>query len=102
MTQIFYSLEEVPGGFGPSVAVTGNFDGVHRGHSQIIADVIRDADSNGWRSIAITFDPHPEQLSTACICSQTDHSHSGTPASSLPPLELMPFWCFLFVTRWPV
>jgi len=60
MTQIFYSLDEIPAGFGPSVAVIGNFDGVHRGHSQVIGAVLADAHGNGWRSIAITFDPHPE------------------------------------------
>jgi riboflavin kinase / FMN adenylyltransferase len=60
MTQIFCSLEEIPAGFGPSVAVIGNFDGVHRGHAQVLATVTAEARDNGCRSIAITFDPHPE------------------------------------------
>jgi riboflavin kinase / FMN adenylyltransferase len=60
--QIFRSLVEIPSGFGPSVAVIGNFDGVHRGHSLVLAAVTAEARSNGWRAIAITFDPHPEQF----------------------------------------
>jgi riboflavin kinase / FMN adenylyltransferase len=58
--QVFRSLEEIPGGFGPSVAVIGNFDGVHRGHHQVMSTVAAEARANGYRSIAITFDPHPE------------------------------------------
>jgi riboflavin kinase / FMN adenylyltransferase len=60
MTQIFRSLDEVPAGFGPTVAVIGNFDGVHRGHHQVLTTVAAEARQRGWRSIAITFDPHPE------------------------------------------
>jgi riboflavin kinase/FMN adenylyltransferase len=62
MMRIFRSLDEVPAGFGPSVAVIGNFDGVHRGHSQVLGTVAAEARALGFRSIAITFDPHPEQF----------------------------------------
>jgi riboflavin kinase/FMN adenylyltransferase len=62
MPQVFQSLAEVPAGFGPSVAVIGNFDGVHRGHAQVLGAVTAEARSKGLRSIAITFDPHPEQF----------------------------------------
>jgi riboflavin kinase/FMN adenylyltransferase len=60
--QVFCSLDDVPAGFGPSAAVIGNFDGVHRGHAQVIGAVIADARANGWRPIAVTFDPHPEKF----------------------------------------
>lgn len=58
---VFRSLEEIPEGFGPSVAAIGNFDGVHRGHRAILAAVVREARATGSRAVAITFDPHPEQ-----------------------------------------
>jgi len=60
--RVFHSLDEVPPGFGPSVAVIGNFDGVHRGHQQVLAAVAEEARTKGYRSIAITFHPHPEQF----------------------------------------
>lgn len=57
---VYRSLHEVPAGFGPSVAAIGNFDGVHRGHQQILAAVVAEARSRGLRAVAITFDPHPD------------------------------------------
>jgi riboflavin kinase/FMN adenylyltransferase len=62
MTAIWRSIDEVPETFGPSVAAIGNFDGVHRGHAQVIAAVRAEARAKGCRSVAITFDPHPEQF----------------------------------------
>lgn len=60
--RVFRSIEEVPSDFGPSVATIGNFDGVHRGHRAVIADVIQRARSLHARSVAITFEPHPVRL----------------------------------------
>ena len=68
MPQVFSSLAEIPAGFGPSVAVIGNFDGVHRGHVQVLDAVVAEASSHGWRSIAITFDPHPEKFLRPANC----------------------------------
>jgi riboflavin kinase/FMN adenylyltransferase len=60
--QIFRQLADVPSDFGPSIATIGNFDGVHRGHQWVIAEVVAQARSLGIRSIAITFDPHPARI----------------------------------------
>jgi riboflavin kinase/FMN adenylyltransferase len=60
--QIFRQLAEVPPNFGPSIATIGNFDGVHRGHQWVIAEVVARARSLGINSIAITFDPHPARV----------------------------------------
>jgi riboflavin kinase/FMN adenylyltransferase len=59
---VFRSLAEIPAGFGPSVATIGNFDGVHLGHREILSSVVRDARGQKARAVAITFDPHPEQV----------------------------------------
>jgi riboflavin kinase/FMN adenylyltransferase len=60
--KIFRQLAEVPSNFGPSIATIGNFDGVHRGHQWVIAEVVARARSLGLQSVAITFDPHPARI----------------------------------------
>ena len=40
----------------------GNFDGVHRGHAALIAELRRQAEAFGGPAIALTFDPHPIEL----------------------------------------
>jgi riboflavin kinase/FMN adenylyltransferase len=59
---VYRSLAEIPRGIGPSVAAIGNFDGVHLGHQEILASVVRQAKTLGARAVAITFDPHPQQF----------------------------------------
>ncbi len=59
---VFRSLKEIPAGFGPTMAAIGNFDGVHLGHRENLAAVVKEARSAGARAVAITFDPHPERF----------------------------------------
>ena len=40
----------------------GAYDGVHRGHQAVIAEVRRRALERGARSVVITFDPHPASV----------------------------------------
>lgn len=40
----------------------GNFDGVHRGHAALLAEMRRQADGLGGPAVALTFDPHPIEL----------------------------------------
>jgi riboflavin kinase / FMN adenylyltransferase len=40
----------------------GNFDGVHRGHAALLAEVRRQADAFGGPAVALTFEPHPIEL----------------------------------------
>ena len=42
-----------------SVVTIGNFDGVHRGHQQVIGRVVARAHEIGGTSVVTTFDPHP-------------------------------------------
>jgi riboflavin kinase/FMN adenylyltransferase len=60
--KIFRSLEEVPADFGPTIVSVGNFDGVHRGHQQVLQEVVRRAHANGSKAIAVTFEPHPFRI----------------------------------------
>ena len=57
--QIWNSLAEVPRGFGPCVVTLGNFDGLHRGHQEVLGRVRAEARARGAAAVALTFDPHP-------------------------------------------
>ena len=60
--KIFRSLDEVPGGFGPSVVTIGNFDGVHCGHRSVIRQVVQRARERGAQAVLVTLDPHPRSV----------------------------------------
>jgi riboflavin kinase/FMN adenylyltransferase len=59
---VFRSVEAASGQFGPCALTIGNFDGVHCGHQRLFREVAHLASVNGWRSAALTFDPHPTQV----------------------------------------
>jgi riboflavin kinase/FMN adenylyltransferase len=42
-----------------SIVTVGNFDGVHRGHQSLLAQLVSRAESTGHPSAVTTFDPHP-------------------------------------------
>lgn len=60
--RIFRDLKEIPLSFGPTVVSVGNFDGVHRGHQEILARMVQSAAKRSLQSVAVTFDPHPLRL----------------------------------------
>ena len=45
-----------------SILTIGSFDGLHRGHQEIIKKVITTANAVGEKSVVITFDPHPKEI----------------------------------------
>jgi riboflavin kinase/FMN adenylyltransferase len=46
----------------PAVVTIGNFDGVHLGHQKLVRQAADRARALGLSSLAITFEPHPEQI----------------------------------------
>jgi len=60
--QVFHKLEDVPADFGPSLVSVGNFDGVHRAHACVLAEIVRRARQNGSKAVAVTFEPHPGRI----------------------------------------
>ena len=60
--RVYRSLAELPPDFGPSAVTIGNFDGVHRGHCEILRRVKALADARGWKPSVLTFDPHPTKV----------------------------------------
>lgn len=53
------ALDEVPADLGPTVAVIGNFDGVHLGHQHVVRRAREIARAEGLHVVVVTFDPHP-------------------------------------------
>lgn len=59
---VYRHLDELPGKLGPTVLSVGNFDGVHRAHQHVLAEIIRRARELGATSMVVTFDPHPVRI----------------------------------------
>jgi riboflavin kinase/FMN adenylyltransferase len=62
LVQRWRGLEAVPNGWGRSVVTIGVFDGMHRGHTQLVAHAVRRAHALGVPSVLMTFDPHPSEV----------------------------------------
>jgi riboflavin kinase/FMN adenylyltransferase len=60
--QRWRGVESAPSGWGRCVVTIGVFDGVHRGHQQIIGAAVARAQALGVPSVVLTFDPHPSEV----------------------------------------
>ena len=60
--QVFRKLEDVAAGFGPTLLTVGNFDGVHRAHTRVLDNIVPRAREQGFKSVALTFEPHPVRI----------------------------------------
>ena len=60
--QHYHSLEEVS--LKNSWLTIGVFDGVHRGHREIIRKLVQDAHKKNALAVVLTFDPHPATVLT--------------------------------------
>ncbi|NLT51816.1 MAG: bifunctional riboflavin kinase/FAD synthetase [Ignavibacteria bacterium] len=48
-----------------TVVTVGSFDGLHKGHMDIINRVVREAEKSSLKSCVVTFDPHPRTVVTS-------------------------------------
>ncbi|NNG98568.1 bifunctional riboflavin kinase/FAD synthetase [Gordonia araii] len=55
-------LDDIPADWGRCVVTIGVFDGVHRGHAQLIKAATTAAAERGLPSVLMTFDPHPAEV----------------------------------------
>ena len=60
MSRVARTLGEVEAS--PSIVTIGVFDGVHRGHRTLLGRARREAEDQGLRSVAVTFDRHPMEV----------------------------------------
>lgn len=51
-----------PAAYRGGIVAIGNFDGVHRGHQRMIAELVRQSREQGAPAVVFTFDPHPIEL----------------------------------------
>ncbi|HZD05788.1 MAG TPA: adenylyltransferase/cytidyltransferase family protein, partial [Longimicrobiales bacterium] len=47
---------------GGTVVTVGTFDGVHRGHWEVLQEIRARAEQTGRRSVLVTFHPHPLRI----------------------------------------
>jgi riboflavin kinase / FMN adenylyltransferase len=60
--EVFRHIEDVPADYGSTVVSVGNFDGVHRGHTQVLTEIGARARRRTAKSVAVTFEPHPMRI----------------------------------------
>lgn len=60
--KLFHLASPLPAEFQRGAVAVGNFDGVHRGHAQLIARLLHRAREVGGPAIVLTFDPHPVRI----------------------------------------
>ncbi|MGV0627635.1 bifunctional riboflavin kinase/FAD synthetase [Mycolicibacter minnesotensis] len=54
--------DEIPTDWGRCVLTIGVFDGVHRGHAELIAHAVKAGKARGVPTVLMTFDPHPMEV----------------------------------------
>lgn len=93
--QIFRKLEDVPTAFGPAVLSVGNFDGVHRGHVEVLHNIVQRSRELGLRAMAVSFEPHPVRIlrpdSSLKLLTPTPEKVRLLEATALDAVLLLPF-----------
>ena len=58
---VFERLEDI-NNIEPTVVALGNFDGIHKGHQEIISRTVKEADAAGLKSAVFTFSNHTSSI----------------------------------------
>lgn len=60
--EVIRHLDDLPSEARGGAVAIGNFDGVHRGHAQLIGRLVAKAKEVGGPAVVFTFDPHPVRI----------------------------------------
>jgi riboflavin kinase/FMN adenylyltransferase len=95
MVPVYRALDEIPPWLGPSIASIGNFDGVHLGHQRILKAVVAEARAGNARAVAVTFEPHPEQVlrpdKAPCLLTPTGERMRLLAGTGIDAVVVLPF-----------
>ena len=93
--QVFHKLEGIPGNFGPTLLSVGNFDGVHRAHQHVLAEIVHGAKERKAKAMAVTFEPHAARIlrpdSDLKLLTPTPEKLRLLAATGLDAVMLLPF-----------
>ncbi|MGY1636333.1 bifunctional riboflavin kinase/FAD synthetase [Geodermatophilus sp. SYSU D00742] len=88
-------LEAIPGDLGRTVVTVGMYDGVHRGHQELIGTAVARARSIGRPCLLLTFDPHPSEVvrpgSHPAILTSMDRKAELVAALGVDAMCVLPF-----------
>jgi riboflavin kinase/FMN adenylyltransferase len=59
--KVHYNTEQLPA-FKKAIITIGTFDGVHKGHQQVIDAMRKESKKNNGETVIITFHPHPRKI----------------------------------------
>lgn len=78
-----------------TVATVGTFDGIHRGHQAVLAEVVRCARARQLDSLLVTFDPHPLEVvnpsAVPRLLTLPDEKRALATALGIHRVEIVPF-----------
>jgi riboflavin kinase/FMN adenylyltransferase len=88
-------LEATPGDLGRTVVTIGMYDGVHRGHQELIGAAVARAAAMRRPSLLLTFDPHPAEVvrpgSHPAILTSMDRKAELVAALGVDAMCVLPF-----------
>ncbi|MEP6619928.1 MAG: bifunctional riboflavin kinase/FAD synthetase [bacterium] len=85
----------LPRSLGVTVVTVGTFDGVHRGHLDVLARLVSRARATGRASLLVTFEPHPLDLlkpaAAPALLTTRDEKLAAIASSGLDYVAILPF-----------
>lgn len=59
---VYRGLDEYPPDSPETIVALGAFDGIHRGHQEVLRTAVQRGRATGLPAVAVTFEPHPMQI----------------------------------------